>query len=76
MEGAELVGVAKVGEQNLAETCDVCGKPLDEENVSRCLVCRRRFHMAWSTETTKSPASLARVAALSFIIPSCNHFII
>ncbi len=68
--------VAKEGEQDLAETCDVCGESLDEENVSRCLICGRRFHMAWSTETTKSTASLAQVAALSFIIPSCNHFII
>jgi uncharacterized Zn finger protein (UPF0148 family) len=65
MEGVELVGVAKVGEQNLAETCDVCGKPLGEENVSRCLICGRRFHMTWSIETTKSTASLARVAAIA-----------
>ncbi len=29
--------------------CHVCGQPLDEENVSRCLRCGRPFHMAWST---------------------------
>jgi len=32
----------------LEEMCDVCGVPLDEENVSRCFLCGRRFHMAWS----------------------------
>ena len=35
-------------EERLAELCEVCGEPLDEENVSRCLICGRRFHMAWS----------------------------
>lgn len=34
----------------MTEICDVCGGPLDEENVSRCIMCGRRFHMAWSTD--------------------------
>jgi len=32
----------------LEQRCEVCGEPLDEENVSRCILCGRRFHMAWS----------------------------
>ena len=32
----------------MKERCEVCGEPLDEENVSRCLLCGRGFHMAWS----------------------------
>jgi len=32
----------------LEETCDVCGGCLDEENISRCSLCGRKFHMAWS----------------------------
>ncbi len=31
----------------MAEVCDVCGEPLDENNVSCCLICGGRFHMAW-----------------------------
>lgn len=34
----------------MEERCDVCGKPLDEDNVSRCFLCGRRFHMAWSVQ--------------------------
>ena len=32
----------------MEERCEVCGEPLDEEKVSRCTLCGRRFHMAWS----------------------------
>lgn len=32
------------------ERCEVCGDPLDQENVSRCRLCGRRFHMAWSID--------------------------
>lgn len=32
----------------MEEICDVCGQPLDEENVARCALCGRRFHLAWS----------------------------
>ena len=32
----------------MEESCDVCGGCLDEENVSRCSLCGRKFHMAWS----------------------------
>ena len=32
------------------EICDVCGGALDEENVSRCYLCGRKFHMAWSID--------------------------
>lgn len=32
----------------MEEVCGVCGEPLDEENASRCVLCGRRFHMAWS----------------------------
>jgi len=32
----------------LEQRCEVCGGPLDEENVSRCRLCGRKFHMAWS----------------------------
>jgi hypothetical protein len=34
----------------LDEICDVCGGALDEENVSRCTLCGREFHMAWSSD--------------------------
>ncbi len=34
----------------MAEICDVCGEPLDEDNVSRCLICGGKFHMAWSID--------------------------
>ena len=37
-------------EQKLDEVCDVCREVLDEENVSRCTLCGRRFHMAWSSD--------------------------
>lgn len=37
-------------DRELSESCGVCGKPLDDANVSRCLVCGRRFHMAWSID--------------------------
>jgi hypothetical protein len=33
----------------MAEICEVCGQALDDDNVSRCVSCGRRFHMAWST---------------------------
>ena len=69
------MGVAKEGEQNLAETCDVCGEPLDEENVSRCLICGRRFHMAWSTDAPVENCGHAffdeRSSALGFICSPC-----
>jgi len=32
----------------LADTCDVCGEPLDDKNFSRCRLCGRKFHMPWS----------------------------
>ena len=34
----------------MEEICDVCGLPLDEKNVSRCRLCGRKFHMAWSVD--------------------------
>jgi hypothetical protein len=34
----------------MTELCGSCGKPLDEDNASRCFFCNSRFHMAWSTE--------------------------
>lgn len=34
----------------MEEICDVCGQPLDEKNVSRCRLCGRKFHMAWSVD--------------------------
>lgn len=37
-----------ITEGQLEESCDVCGRYLDEENVSRCSLCGRKFHMAWS----------------------------
>ena len=41
-----------VQDADSSEPCGVCGGPLDGENVSRCLVCGRRFHMAWSVDAT------------------------
>ena len=32
------------------EICPVCGEPLDEYNVSRCMICGCRFHMQWSRD--------------------------
>ena len=37
-------------EHKLDEICDVCGGALDEENISRCTLCGRKFHMAWSID--------------------------
>jgi len=37
-------------DEGSSELCGVCGEPLDDQNVSRCLVCGRRFHMAWSVD--------------------------
>lgn len=34
----------------MEEICEVCGQPLDEKNVSRCRLCGRKFHMAWSVD--------------------------
>ncbi|MDY6918461.1 MAG: hypothetical protein SVP26_11105 [Chloroflexota bacterium] len=34
----------------MEETCDVCGKPLDDKNYARCRICGRKFHMAWSVD--------------------------
>lgn len=33
----------------MEERCHVCGDELDEQNVSGCVVCHRRFHMPWTT---------------------------
>ena len=69
------MGETKEGEQNLEDICDVCGKPLDEENVSRCLICGRRFHMAWSTDAPVENCGRAffdeRSSALAFICNPC-----
>jgi len=43
---------AKRRSEKLSEICEVCGEPLDEENVSSCILCGRRFHMAWSIDAS------------------------
>ena len=32
----------------MEDICEICGQPLDDNNSSRCALCGRRFHMAWS----------------------------
>lgn len=32
------------------EVCGVCGEPLDGENMSRCILCGRPFHLAMSVK--------------------------
>ena len=64
----------------MAEICNVCGESLDEENVSRCMICGCRFHMAWSIDALVENCGQAwfneRSYSLGFICNNCiyeNH---
>lgn len=57
------------------EICCVCGDALDNENVARCTICERRFHLAWSTQTpTKNCGRVwidERLCAMRFMCQTC-----
>ncbi|MCK5653631.1 MAG: hypothetical protein KAH98_00675 [Dehalococcoidia bacterium] len=59
----------------MAEICDVCGEPLDENNVSRCRICGGRFYMAWSIDAPVEKCGQAwfeeRSCSLGFICAPC-----
>lgn len=35
----------------MGENCDICQRPFDGGDISRCTLCGKRFHMAWSVDT-------------------------
>jgi len=66
---------AKKEEEKLAEICHVCGESLDEDNVSRYLICGGRFHVAWSIDAPIKNCGQTwfeeRSCSLGFICTPC-----
>jgi hypothetical protein len=64
-----------VQDRDSSELCGVCGEPLDDANVSRCLVCGMKFHMAWSIDASVENCGHIWVEPMSsgigFICNSC-----
>ena len=61
----------------MEEACSVCGQPLDEENVARCLNCQGRFHLAWSQDAEVPQCGgwvmLPGVCGLAFVCRTCQE---
>jgi len=59
----------------MQEGCCVCGEALDEENVARCTICERQFHLAWSTQVPLKNCGRAwideRICAMRFMCDTC-----
>jgi len=59
----------------MQENCCVCDEALDEENVARCTICEKRFHLSWSTVTpTKNCGQVwvdERLCAMRFMCETC-----
>ena len=59
----------------MEEICAVCGKPLDGENVARCISCGGRFHLAWSVHAEVTDCGRVwvddNVHAMVFMCDNC-----
>jgi len=59
----------------MSDICNICGEPLGGENVSRCSLCGRNFHMTWNTDKPVENCGQIwfdpRSSAMGFVCKTC-----
>ncbi|MEA1958495.1 MAG: hypothetical protein U9N44_02320 [Chloroflexota bacterium] len=71
----ERAKTEKGADKVLEEYCDICGEPLDKQNISRCSLCGRSFHMTWNVDKPVENCGQVwfdpRSSSMGFVCTAC-----